>query len=287
MRNLIDILKDNFVSESILDDIETNLEAGDAAIKNEVREFIANYYNWWGSKSELSISDKPNKDGLYEVSYKGTVEFINKIHDGNVSGLTNGLFIWKKVGKDFICTNDVQLNSLEGAPEVVLGKFDCRYCLGLKSLEGAPKQIGGDFICYGCGNFESLKGLPDKIAGDIDCHNCGNMKTLAGAPKEVGGEFNCSYGKSLRSLEGAPAKVGGDFLFNCCSNLTSLKGAPKEVGGDFIGAFNTKLTSLKYMPKKVAKYIDLRHRKTANNGLEEFTTSEILTLVPDCKGVMV
>lgn len=45
MRNLKDILKesildDNVVSESILDDIDTQIKKGDKAIKDEIKTFL-------------------------------------------------------------------------------------------------------------------------------------------------------------------------------------------------------------------------------------------------------
>jgi hypothetical protein len=74
------------------------------------------------------------------------------------------------------------LTSLEGAPEVVEGKFDCSYN-NLTSLEGAPRIVEKHFYC----DFNKLS-------------------SLEGAPKVVKGYFNC-YGNKLVSLEYLPENV--------------------------------------------------------------------------------
>jgi len=146
-----------------------------------------------------------------------------------------------KVGKDLV-SPDGKLGVKFG---VVKGHFDCSD-INLTSLEGAPQEVGGYFDC----NFNdliSLEGAPQKVGGNFECSD--NLLTsLAGAPQEVGGYFDCST-NDLTSLEGAPQKVGG--YFNCSVNqLTSLEGVPQEVGRDFYCGKN-QLTSLKGAPQKV------------------------------------
>ena len=219
MRSLKDILK-----ESILDDIDTQIEKGDDAIKDEIMAFLNENY-----EGTFKISKKPNTDGLYKVSSTKDVEVTNK----NITSLTNGMFVWSKINGDFVCFNCSSLESLEGAPEKIGGDFDCSRCNSLTSLEGAPKEVGKDFDCRRCESLTSLEGAPEKVGRDFDCASCNSLISLEGAPKEVENMFICVNCKSLKSLKGAPEKIGGDFdCFNCPS-LKSLEGAPKEVGGDF------------------------------------------------------
>ena len=219
MRNLRDILK-----ESILDDIDTQIEKGDKDIKNEIYSFLKE--NYFGT---FKISDKPNKDGLYEVSSLMNVMVKNK----NITSLTNGTFVWTIVEGLFGCSNCTFLKSLEGAPKKVVDTFNCAICTNLTSLEGAPKEVGGDFSCGSCYSLKSLKGAPKEVGGDFNCSNCLSLTSLEGAPKEVGGTFSCATNKSLKSLKYAPEKVKGSFDCSYCNSLDSLKYAPKEVYKDF------------------------------------------------------
>jgi hypothetical protein len=141
-------------------------------------------------------------------------------------------------------------NTLEGAPQIVEGGFDCSNNQ-LTSLEGAPEVVDGCFYCY-INQLTSLEGAPEVVDGDFDCsHN--QLTSLEGAPKTVEGYFNCSYNQ-LTSLEGAPETVGGGF--ECSDNqITSLEGAPKTVEGHF-NCSNNQLTSLEGAPEVVGGYFD-------------------------------
>ena len=100
--------------------------------------------NWIESncniKGKLTISDD------LIVNCDGEVRIKNK----SIESLTNGLFRWGVINKDFICSFCNNLTSLKGAPEVVGGDFYCRYCENLKSLEGAPKRVYDKFYCGHC-----------------------------------------------------------------------------------------------------------------------------------------
>lgn len=195
-------LKD-YVKESILDDIEDQLDNTDEIIKRKINNFIEENY----TIDKISISDKPNANGKYEVSATSIVIIRNNL----ITSLTNNMFIWHKIKGDFSCARCSSLKSLEGAPQMVEGYFNCRGCSSLKTLEGAPKKVKSDFYCY----------------------ECNSLQTLKGAPKEVGGSFNCEDCINLKSLKGSPVKVGRSFFCRGCSNLISLEGAPKEVGNAF------------------------------------------------------
>ena len=152
----------NYIIESILD-IEDNIDNMDESIREEINQFLKDNF---GGSSLCKISDKPNKDGKYEVSSKEIIKVKNK----KITSLTNGLFIWTTVG----------------------GEFNCEYCKSLISLEGAPKEVGRDFNCNYCKSLKSLEGTPEKVGGCFSCEGCDSLTSLEGALKEVSRNFNCS-----------------------------------------------------------------------------------------------
>ena len=133
------------LQESLFD-IDDNIKNIDKDIKIYIKQFLKDNFKGY---SNCKISRNPNGDSKYEVSSKGPVEVKNK----QITSLTNGLFIWTNVKRDFICSNCDSLTSLEGAPKEVGRDFSCGYCESLKSLEGAPKEVGGGFYCIKCGYY--------------------------------------------------------------------------------------------------------------------------------------
>ena len=211
----------------ILGDDDTYLSGSDKLI---VREWIKNNYRIYG---DLSISDD------LVVDCKCSVDIKNK----SITSLTNGLFRWGSVGRDFYCSCCKKLKSLEGAPKNVGGNFNCSRCDSLVNLEGAPKKVGGDFYCHSCVNLKSLEGAPKEVNGSFNCIQCVRLESLKGSPKKVVNGFYCNGCNNLTSLEGAPVRVGSSFLCDNCNNLTSLKGAP-DVVGEFVCNYcpNLKIT---------------------------------------------
>ena len=134
----------NYIIEGIFD-VEDNIDNVDESIiKYQIKQFLKNNFE---NASKCKISEKPNKDGKFEVSSNGNVEVKNE----NITSLTNGLFIWTNIKGDFICSECNSLTSLEGAPDEVSGDFSCDECNSLTSLKGAPKEVGGNFYCSHCG----------------------------------------------------------------------------------------------------------------------------------------
>lgn len=215
------IALNEYIEESLLGGFE-EIEAS-ADPKEDIIQFIKDNYQIGG---HLYISDKPNKEGKYEVSC-GSAIVINK----DIIALTNGMFEWDEITNvfqgDFSCYGCDSLISLEGAPKKVRGDFSCAKCYSLTSLEGVPEEVGGNFSCYKCDSLTSLEGVPKKVGGDFSCGCCENLTSLKGAPKEVGGYFNCSHCNSLTSLEGAPKKVGGHFSCIKCKKRFTTKDVRK------------------------------------------------------------
>ena len=174
----------NYIIESIFD-IEDNIDNVNESIKDQINQFLNDNFK---NASNCIISEKPNKDGKFEVLSKGNIEVKNKL----ITSLTNGLFIWTNIKGDFCNNWCVSLTSLEGAPEKVGGDFFCNWCVSLKSLEGAPKEVGGDFVCDYCTSLTSLEGAPKEVGENFSCRGCKSLTSLEGAPKVVGGNFYCS-----------------------------------------------------------------------------------------------
>ena len=172
-----------YIIESIFD-VEDNIDNVDESIKDQIKQFLNNNFK---NASNCIISEKPNKDGKFEVSSNGDVEVKNK----HITSLTNGLFIWANIKGHFICSDCNSLASLEGAPRKVGRYFSCEHCNSLTSLEGSPEKIGGGFYCISCNSLTSLKGAPKEVGGSFGCRSCHLLTSLKGAPKVVGGDFSC------------------------------------------------------------------------------------------------
>ena len=108
MKTLKIHVKESIFKESIFNDIE-DIASSDNAL---IEQFLKDNYDIHGTY---------NIDGN-TVNVNGTVKVKNK----KIESLTNGLFRFGVVSKD----------------------FDCAFCPGLVSLEGAPEEVGGRFYCY-------------------------------------------------------------------------------------------------------------------------------------------
>ena len=99
----------------ILDNDDAYFSGSDKLI---VREWIKNNYRIYG---DLSISDD------FVVDCNCSVDIKNK----SITSLTNGLFRWGRVGRDFYCYGCEKLTSLKGSPKEIGGKLRCSNCSSL------------------------------------------------------------------------------------------------------------------------------------------------------------
>lgn len=129
---------------SILADIDDQIEAYDNSIIDRIEKWIKENYTC----TAFEISDKPNEDGLYEVS-AGEVILKNT----NLEYLTNDMFVWKNVKNFFFC-NCLKLKSLEGSAENISGNYYCVNCHSL-SLDNVSEKIKEKvvFNCEGCDKY--------------------------------------------------------------------------------------------------------------------------------------
>lgn len=161
------------ILESILSDAENIMSTGDNDVKRyEVIKFLEDNYATRGGK-EFSISAKPNKNGLFEVSYDGDVYITNR----ELNKLTNDLFMFKTV--NFFSCAWTKINSLEGAP-IECNTLDCSGSL-ITDLIGCPKKIH-KLNCTQCGRLKTLKGCSKNVR-ELVLAYCYNLKSLNGVPR--------------------------------------------------------------------------------------------------------
>ena len=127
-------LKD-YICEGTLADMDDTLAQGDVNVQIlTIDNWIKTYF-----KGKFNISRKPNNDGLFEVSSKGTIE-IKRKGANELTSLTNGMFIWTDIKFDFICNGMPKLETLVGGPKTVKRLYEVTLAPNLKNLEGAPTQ---------------------------------------------------------------------------------------------------------------------------------------------------
>ena len=230
-------------------------DENDTIEEDELLEVVPNLYdliekaysNWSKFNSSLELKYNP-KTNRYD--YDGSLSSLRlkKYVNPNGDGFTIN---FGKIKGKFNCS-ELDLTSLEGAPQEVGGDFRCSYN-SLTSLEGAPTEVGENFYCNN-NQLTSLEGAPQTVGEDFNCSR-NELTSLEGAPTEVGGYFYCSSNQ-LTTLVGAPKTVGKDFYCNN-NQLTSLEGAPQKVGGNF-SCHSNQLTSLEGIGEvkgKIIKYL--------------------------------
>lgn len=131
--------------ESILDDMETVMKSGNTGIKKAIKQFLDTNYKVVTSNGKFTISAKPDKDGLYNVSANGTVY----IWQTGLEELTNGMFKFTNIRGSFNLGGLRSLKTLKNGPTSVHGEFNISRCTSLESLEYCPRTVAGDFICFG------------------------------------------------------------------------------------------------------------------------------------------
>ena len=141
MKTIIELYEasilDNTISEASLLDIDDTLSVtNDDLRRKAVEEFIEDNY----IAPCVKISNKPNKDGKFEVSTKGLVR-VHPYKKKELTSITNGDFVWTKVG----------------------GGFDISWMDNLETLEGMPREIGYSLWLNQCPKLKSLDGFPEKV----------------------------------------------------------------------------------------------------------------------------
>jgi hypothetical protein len=182
---------------------------------------------------------KPAKK-ILDYNFEGRANSIEELF----SSIKNGRFTLD--GRDLIINGNLllaglDLISLVGCPQVVMGNFSCLRN-HLKTLEGGPTHVTGYYNCAH-NNLISLKGAPQHIANNFYCNN-NQLPTLADGPVKVEGGYDCQENR-LTSLVGCAEVIEGDFNALGNSHLVSLKGGPRFVGGDVYLSDCSNLTSIR------------------------------------------
>ena len=237
--------------------------------------------NTSASLPEMAIKDFLNanyslKEGRYELVkihdkyYVNTQEPI-KLEGSTLDSLTGGLFKFGKVYAFSVigCPN---IETLEGAPDVVIDDYVISDCMSLQSLEGSPSHVKGlNISISNCPKITSLKGLPKHFSGSVTFHgiyiknligcpsaftrvhisNCSELLSLKGCPNT--NQLTVEFCAKLKSLEGSPKWLENmDIAY--CKNLKTLEGGPEVV--QF--TFNYQETGIKNFvgtPTSADKYI--------------------------------
>ena len=229
---------------------------------------------------EIAIKDFLNanyglKEGKYELVkihdkyYVNTQESI-KLEESTLDSLTGRLFKFGKVYA-FSVISCPNIETLEGAPDVVIDEYVISDCMSLQSLEGSPLVKGLNISIINCPKITSLKGLPKHFSGTISLHgiyiknligcppaftrvrisNCPELLSLKGCPNT--NQLNIEFCAKLKSLEGSPKWLDNmDIAY--CKNLKTLKGGPEIVHF----TFNCQETGIKNFvgaPTSADKYI--------------------------------
>lgn len=133
------------LKESLLDNMETVMNSGNANIKKVIKQFLDTNYRVMTNTGKFIISAKPDKDGLYNVSSPASV--YTRTND--LEELTNELFKFTNIHGSFEIGGSKSLKTLKNGPISVFGDFNISKCTSLDSLEYCPRNVAGDFTCLG------------------------------------------------------------------------------------------------------------------------------------------
>lgn len=119
------------------------------------------------TKKVSTIHDLCKRFGIDEY-------YVNS--DGSIDVIGNVIFGEFMIGKLPIKIRNItghftcmcKLDSLEGSPRRVTGRFTCVYN-GLSSLEGGPEFVNGEYICRG-NNIKTFKGVPESFNNHFNCY---------------------------------------------------------------------------------------------------------------------
>lgn len=133
------------LKESLLNDIESTLDKGNTNIRKVIKQFLDTNYKVTNFKGKFTVSAKPDKDGLYNVSSNGSVYLMHN----DLEELTNGMFKFTNIRGSFNISGSKSLKTLKNGPISVLGEFNISRCTSLDSLDYCPRTVAGDFTCFG------------------------------------------------------------------------------------------------------------------------------------------
>ena len=128
---------------------------------------------------------------------------------------------------DFSITDLQNLESLDGCPETINGRFSCIMCHSITSLVGGPEKVLGDYDCSMCTSLESLVGSPKYIKGTLHLTGCNRLKSLDGITPHICGnlDLGSSYSQSqfvtLKDIHKHIKKMDGNYSVIYAGKLAS------------------------------------------------------------------
>lgn len=196
---------------------------------------VTGKYNGYMDLSDLMLTTLPSWLTDIVVTGSVTVQFNNLTNLKGCPSKISGEFVCSdnplkslehgplQVSNAYRAFRLKQLTSLKGAPKHSYGTFACTNCPLLSSLEHAPRIVDGEFECNNNG-LTSLEGGPEKVHLNYDCSR-NKLTDLQGAAVKVGGVFDAT-GNKLTSLQGMPEYIFGwtDIRNNVLTLEVIMKG---------------------------------------------------------------
>lgn len=220
------------------------------ANKAQVKQYIERYFE--GAKYE--ISNRPNKNGFYEVKLSGRyIDFKGFFSQPGYKtfSLTNDMFVITDIDCKLFSIGSNNPNykvyGIKGLPDKLNCDLRIRYTF-IENLEDLPSEVNSLFLEFNYYALKDLTGLNKcKIKDSLYIEN-----------------------NEINSIIGLPEKVNGKFVLNFNGYL-DLKGQeqylPKYVGGDckvYQNGGYSKPKGKQYSEKMIAKLIDVKGKITAD-----------------------
>ena len=245
MKTLTEYIRDVAISTAL-----TEAKAPMVASKAQVKEFIEK--NFAGAKYE--ISNRPNKNGYYEVKLSGRyIDFKG--------------YFWQNGYKPASITDDQFVITDINCTTFTIGSDDDRH--RIYGIKGLPDKLNCNLrIRYTYIN--NLEDLPSEVQSLYLEYNHYELVNLTGLNKCNIKDNLYMVGNKITSIAGLPEKINGNFTLDFNSQL-DLKGQeqylPKYVGGNCVITRNGEYAKPKgkqYSEKMIAKLIDVKGKITAD-----------------------
>lgn len=239
---------------------ETEDDFSDLLAEDELDAYI-------NEDNEITFAEWFGKD-LSRQSYSGTIKVAPEV---------TSLLGMPKYVKGKVDLQGTSITSLQEAPEVVEGDFNCLQCTKLTSLKGAPKKITGTFYLSEFKSISNLSDLSDTtIGGSIHITNNYSLTSLKGLNvKKVNGYLSLLSCEGLSDLSGCPVEVT-KYVTLDNTNITSLKNGPEKIGEYLSLSRCQRLSSLEGFPKYVGGIVDLRNTRSLTTDCSKYFKNSLI-----------
>lgn len=199
------------IQESVWGDIR---KRADGTVVKKEDQIIMDVINEFVKRHEL------NKD-QYHVNSNFSVDILTNISLVKMDLIDGKLpFKFGKIDGTMWLTNNLQLETLENAPNEVTGDFVI-YQNRFVDFTGGPEIVGGDFAANFNQQLKSLDGSPKKVGGDYSIIFCSGLRDIKGISPEIGG--------NLEVTDSSKHKVFHDFSDDEYRKFSNIKGEIRRV----------------------------------------------------------